>query len=157
MKEQILSVARETVDTLGFICVEAVINISKSMRTLKVVIYKKDGDVAMDDCSSVANVIIRRLDVEIPEFSNLYDVIVESPGVDRRLKTLEDFKIFSDKEIRFVLKNPSQFGRKDNVVIGKVTQIEGDRISIHSDDCDIVAGVADFSTAKLHFDIKKYL
>ncbi len=156
LKEKIISMAKDTIETLGYISVDINLAVSKSGRTLKAVIYKKNSDISMDDCAKVSNVLLRRLELEIPDFSENYDLLVESPGVDRKLESLEELKIFSDKEIRFVIKKPDKYGIKDSVLIGNILRFEDNKVIIKHNDTEYKLDNNDFS-ARLYFDIKKYL
>ncbi len=153
MKDKILTLAEDTVSALGFIFVEAKL----SGPTLKVVIHRKNADVSMDDCAKLSNVLLRRLEVEIPQFSEKYALIVESPGADRKISTLRELGIFQDREMLFTLKNPGQSGFKDGVLLGRVTEISGTSLKILSDSGTIALEWDDISGVKLYFNIKNYL
>ncbi len=157
LKEKILSIVQETVETLGYINVENKLMRGNGANILKVVVYKNGDDISMENCSSISNVILRRLDLDIPGFSEHYDLIIESPGVERKLRSLEEINIFKDREIRFVIKNQVQYGLKDNVLIGKVEDIEKDILKIQLGKQKVMVNWNDISSAKLYFDIKKYL
>lgn len=156
MRDKILEITRETIETLGYLCVEAKIQTGKT-RSLKIIIYKKGADVSMGDCSEVSSVLLRRLEVDFPEFSEQYDMTVESPGVDRKLLTMEEVILFSDREMRFVFRTPQNYGLKDNVLVGKVVETKDNELIIKSEQGQYQIPFSDFSTIKLHFDIKKYL
>ncbi len=156
MKERIKEIVKETLSEIGFICVEANIQLSKNSKKLIVVIYKNDGQVSMDDCSMVSNVLRRRLDIDIKDFSNNYDLIVESPGANRKLKNLNEINIFKDREIEFFLK--PHLTIKENRILGRVISIENDNIKIETEDKKVYNILwSDITTARLHFDLKKYI
>lgn len=159
MRDLILEITKDTVTTMGFTPVEIRIGSGKGLKKLTVVIYRPGSDISMDDCSKLSNVLIRRLELESEGFSENYDLIVESPGVERKLSNLEELMIFQDRTIRFILKNPKDYNLSDNVLIGKV--IENDtkngRLSVETDKGNVSFLWKDVSSAKLYFDIKKYL
>lgn len=156
-KDRIIELAKDTVQTLGFACVEAKITQAKNGRTLKVIIYKPEGDVSMDDCSTVSNVLVRRLELEQADFSESFDLLVESPGVDRKLESIDELGIFKGKDIRFVLRNAANYGLKDNVIVGKAETFANGMVKVLTGDRTIEVSWSDVSQAKLYFDIKKYL
>lgn len=156
-KDRIIELTKDTVKTLGYSCVETKITQGKSGKTLKVIIYKTEGDVSMEDCSTVSNVLLRRLELEQADFSESFDLLVESPGVDRKMESIEELKIFQEKEVRFVIRNAANYGLKDNVIIGKSEILENEMIRIRSGEKTHEIPWKDISQAKLYFDIKKYL
>jgi ribosome maturation factor RimP len=157
MKDKILAVARETIETLGYIPVEVRIMSAKNTRTLKAVIHKREGNVSTDDCSTVSNVLSHRLDLAVPGFSDSYGMTVESPGADRKLASIEESLIFSDRDIRFVLRNFESYDLKENVFVGRALRIENGKITVRAENREIEFLVDDVASAKLNFDIKKYL
>ncbi len=156
MKDRIKEIVKETITEMGYLCVETDVLITKKNRKLKVVIYKKGYDISMNDCANVSLVLRRKLDIFIPSFSENYDLIIESPGVSRRLKDLREVEIFNDKEIEFNLKQSYDISTKK--IIGKVKMINGNKLEI-VDKNNIIYNInwEDVSSAKLYFDIKKYI
>lgn len=157
MKDKILALTEDTVSTLGYVLVETKLNPSKSGMALKAVIHRKGGNVSMDDCARLSNVLLRRLEVEIPDFSEKYSLVVESPGADRKLPTLREVEIFQEREMLFTLKDPAKFGRKDNVVLCRVDEISGSRLKISSDGAVFDLEWDDIAGVRLYFNIKNYL
>jgi ribosome maturation factor RimP len=157
MKDKILELTEDTITTFGFILVDVKILPSKNGMTLKAVIYRKGEGVSMDDCARVSNVLLRRLDVEVAHFSENYDLIVESPGADRRITSVRELGIFQDREMIFTLKNPSFFGLKENVIHGRVTRLSGETIEFSSERGTYNMEWNDLAGAKLYFNIKNYL
>ncbi|MGC8764352.1 MAG: hypothetical protein ACP5QT_00480 [Brevinematia bacterium] len=155
MKEKIKQIVMDTIKELGYFCVEVNIMITKNNRKLKVVIYKKGSNISMNDCSDVSLVLRKRLDMEINGFSENYDLIVESPGVNRRLKNLDEISMFDDREMEFNLKNKIENLSK---IVGWVKKISGNKLEI-MDKNNIIYNVEwdNVSSAKLYFDIKKYI
>ncbi len=157
MKDKILALARDTVETLGFIFVEAKILIGKSSKTLRVVIHKTGADVSMQDCSSASNVMQRRIEIEVPGFSENYGLVVESPGADRKLSSLQEVEIFKDREMRFVLKEPAKHGMKDGLAVGRVQNITGNTLRVLTDGKELEFNWEEIAGVKLYFDMKNYL
>ncbi len=157
MKERIKEIVNETVSEMGFVCVEVNISLSKNTKKLMVVIYKNDGSISMNDCADVSNVLRRRLDIDIAGFSDNYDLIVESPGANRKLRNLKEVEIFKDREIEFFVKPFLKI--KENKIIGKVLSVIDEKIKIQSEVENKVYEIDwnDITTARLYFDLKKYI
>jgi ribosome maturation factor RimP len=151
------SLVEETVSTLGFKLVEVRIIPGKSGRILKVVIHKDNGDVSMKDCASVSNVLLRRLELDLKSFSESYDLIVESPGADRKISSLKELEIFLGREMMFTLKNPASHGLMERQFSGKVEEISGTSIRIGHGEGEIQLDWNDIAGVKLYFNIKDYL
>ncbi len=149
-------IVRETVETLGYVPVESVWIRGKNRSTLRVVIYKRESDVSTEDCAKVSEVLSGRLDVE-DFIADSYNLIVESPGVERKISRPEEYDIFRDKEIRFVLKDASLIGRKDPVFVGKVIERTEDSLLISTGDDEKRVPLSGIAKANLYFDMKRYL
>jgi ribosome maturation factor RimP len=156
-KERIIELVKDTVETLGYSAVEIRLVTAKNRKELKLVIYNPEKDISMDDCSSVANVVLRRVELDDPEFSEVYDLVVESPGVDRKITSAEEVLLFRNREIRFAVKTPANYGLKDNVVIGLVQEGRDGVLKVDAKGKIYEIPWSDVSSAKLYFDIKKYL
>lgn len=156
-KEKIIDLAKDTIETLGYFTVEMRLITVRTRKELKAVIYHPEKDISMDDCTTVSNVLRRRMELEDPSFSESFDLVIESPGVDRKISSLEEVLLFKDKDIRFVLKQPADYGLKDNVLIGMVLEVKDGVMKIDSFGRDFSIPWSEISSAKLYFDIKKYL
>jgi ribosome maturation factor RimP len=73
-------------------------------RYLRVMVDKNEG-VSLDDCSLVSKFLNAELDKVDPVEEN-YFLEITSPGVERELKTEEDFKRFAGKTIQVKLFSP---------------------------------------------------
>ncbi len=70
---------------------------------LRIYIDRVPGGVTLEDCERVSNQISAFLDVEDPQPGS-YVLEVSSPGLDRRLRTLEQFERFTGEPVRVELK-----------------------------------------------------
>lgn len=57
---------------------------------LEIIIYKKEG-ITLDDCSYISRKVDTKLDLD-EFFTGSYNIEVASPGLDRNLKTNDDFR-----------------------------------------------------------------
>lgn len=153
---KIKELVKDTVNTLDYILVECTYKYGRQNNTLKVVIYHHEHDISTKDCEKVSRVLSSRLDVEnlIP---NSYNLIVESPGVDRKLSNSEEFRLFKGKEIRVILRNPNKYKMKDNVIIGVISDYQKESLFLKTENRIIRIEQEDIARANLHFEMKKYL
>jgi len=70
----------------------------------------REGGVTLDDCEHVSRQISAFLDVEDP-MPGRYVLEVSSPGIERRLRTVEHFRRFVNEEVKIQLARP-QDGRR---------------------------------------------
>ncbi|MDP8221888.1 MAG: ribosome maturation factor RimP [Candidatus Lernaella stagnicola] len=116
-----------------------------------VVIDAVDG-VSIDDCQRVSRSLSAALDVDAP-FARSFLLEVSSPGVDRRLRDLDDLTAMVGKTVQLETKEPRDGQRKFvgslREVIGETLRIEIDG-KVHEIDADQVRKanlVFDFGTA----------
>ncbi len=88
-----------------------------------------DGGVTLEHCARVSRELSDYLDVEdIVEHG--YHLEVSSPGLERKLYTLEDFSRFIGKNVRVKLTESIDDQR---VFVGKIDSIQDDRIELVDD------------------------
>lgn len=73
----------------GMELVEIVLT-TKEITTITIYIYKESG-VTLDDCTEVSREIDAILNLDTL-FDDKYTLEVSSPGIDRKLKTLDDYR-----------------------------------------------------------------
>lgn len=157
-KEKVTEIIEETVQTMNFIPVEIHVSQSRNRHTIKVVIYHPDTDVSSADCARISGVLSRRLDVE-DLIEHAYHLVVESPGVDRKLITPKEYSIFKGKQVAVYLNHPKDYNVKGDFMLGTLTGLSEDENSILIEQKKKVFSIpfADFNRCNLYFDIKKYL
>ena len=155
-QERLKEIVRETVEALGFAVVETVWISGKQRATLRIVIHRKGGDISTEDCAKVSEVLSARLDVE-DIVAVAYNLVVESPGVERKIASPEEYDIFSDREFRLVLREPAAFGLKDSVLVGKVTARTDEGITLAAQAGEFTIPYSAIAKAQLYFDLKRYL
>lgn len=82
--------AEETALTLGYEIVDIDFVRGKKHDLLSIFIYKKEG-IDLDDCTEMSRIINEKLD-EIDFLENPYYLEISSPGLDRPLKTKDDYR-----------------------------------------------------------------
>lgn len=104
MAGDIQTIVGSTVDSLGY----ELVDLERTARgLLRVYIDKADG-ISVEDCANVSNHLSRLFAVEGIDFERLE---VSSPGLDRPLKSIEDFQRFVGRSAKVKL-NATIDGRK---------------------------------------------
>lgn len=89
------------------------------------VFIDKPGGVTHADCELVSQQLGTLLDVEDAIPGPSYQLEVSSPGVERKLRGMEDFKRFAGEKARLALKEPMDNQRRFE---GVIKGVEGEEI-----------------------------
>ena len=97
---EILKIAEAEAAPMGLTVVETRFSQQGKRRTLEVTICRKGGRVSLDDCEELS----RRLDQTLEELTpplieGSYMLEVQSPGLERQLKSEREFEIFSGEQV----------------------------------------------------------
>jgi len=127
---QIERLIEPSVRALGFGLVRARLT-GRNPPTLQVMIERLDGGlgdggITVDDCAEVSRTISAILDVEDP-IAGGYQLEVSSPGIDRPLVRLEDYRRFAGHEAKIEMYSMIE-GRKR--FRGTLVGVDGDRVKI---------------------------
>ncbi len=91
-------IVESIVEQGGFKLVE--LNINERKKYMTIIVYKKDG-VTIDDCGHIS----RELSNDI-EFQDIirgkYVIEVSSPGINRKMKSIDEYCIFAGREVKIV-------------------------------------------------------
>jgi ribosome maturation factor RimP len=90
---------------------------------LRLTIDKEDG-VTIDDCATVSREVSQLLDIE-DIIEQKYSLEVSSPGLDRPLKSLADFRRFIGRKAKVTTKEPVNGAQ---VIVGKINKVEDELI-----------------------------
>ena len=93
-----------------------------------------DAGVTVDNCAYVSRQVGAVLDVEDPIAGN-FTLEVSSPGLDRRLFSLDQFAAFAGTEVKLKLKRAFEGKRKFR---GQLRGVEGDEIIVGNGDDEIL-------------------
>ncbi|MCY1151829.1 MAG: ribosome assembly cofactor RimP [Sphaerochaetaceae bacterium] len=66
---------------------------------LAVVIKLKDGEVGVNECAKVHNLIKTRMEVQLAEEQD-FDLEVSTPGLQRKIRDAYEFTLFKEKRVR---------------------------------------------------------
>ena len=116
--EHLLELIEPVVEGLGYECVGVEYNSHPKHGFLRIYIDAEQG-VGMEDCTKVSHQVSGVLDVEDP-ISGEYNLEVSSPGTDRPLFKLEQFKQFIGHTAQVNLFKPVGGRRKITGLIEKV-------------------------------------
>ena len=123
--ERVRSIAEKAANDVGVELVHIEIAGTKRDSVVRIFIDKPDG-VSLEDCSRVSREIEDVLDVEdfIP---SRYVLEVSSPGIERELYSIEDFRRFTGRLAK-VKTSVDIEGQK--TFVGPITGVDGNTISI---------------------------
>ena len=111
---------------------------------LRVYIDREPG-VTLADCELVGRQLGALLDVEDP-LPGSYTLEVSSPGLDRRLRTPEQFSRFLGRAVRIELKQPREGRRR---LKGRLVAVDGPQIGVEVDQVLWELELDDISVARL--------
>ncbi len=107
--DDLTKVADSVISDLGLLLVSIAILQQGKRRVLNIAIHRKGGRVSLDDCEAVS----RRLEATLDEraaselgavLDGPYVLDVESPGIDRVLKTDTEYRVFEGETVEVRLK-----------------------------------------------------
>lgn len=87
----------------------------------------KDGGVNLDDCEKVSHLLSPIFDVE-PPLDGEWFLEVSSPGLERKLKRIEHFKLSIGELVKITLNNKNEISGKLLLVNGNEIHIENSPI-----------------------------
>jgi len=88
------------------------------------IVIDKEGGVTLDDCERISREIEAQLDVDDP-IPCSYTLEVSSPGLDRPLREVKDFKRFSGSMVRIITSNPIE---NQTFFVGKIIEAGDDEL-----------------------------
>jgi ribosome maturation factor RimP len=149
IKNKITEIITPVINAMGIELYDVEFSKMKSKGLLRVFIEKQDG-VTIDDCERVSREIEAVLDVEDP-IPFAYVLEVSSPGLDRPLKELEDFKRYSGKTARVITHEPID---NQTFFIGTIISAENNEISLLlPKDRQVIIPYKNISKARLEVEV----
>jgi ribosome maturation factor RimP len=114
------------------------------------VFIDREGGVTLDDCERFSRALSTVLDVEDP-IQTSYVLEVSSPGLERPLKTLNDFVRNTGKRMRIMTKININ---NQNLFVGTLVGVRGVSITLLvGNGNEVTIPVNEISKAKLEFDL----
>ena len=96
-----------------------------SGHVLRVAIDKENGNISVTDCEQASRALEKLFD-ERNMITQHYTLEVSSPGLDRPLKTREDYTRFTGRKVKVVVNNDGQ----QLVVIGWIKNVTAERLEL---------------------------
>ena len=150
--EQVLAdFATQVADECGYELVDVNL-LGQGKKALLRVFIDKKGGITLHDCEEFSRRFETRLDVEDP-IAGPYTLEVSSPGLDRPLRNLHDFRRSVGKLVRIVTKE--NISRR-SFFVGRLTAVNGDilRLSIADSGEEIALPLASITKARLEIELK---
>ncbi len=102
--QTVTEIADAIAEPLGLFVVECKFGQQGRKRSLEVTIFRKESWVSLSDCEQLSRLLEAELDkrmaVEGPWIEGSFDLQVQSPGIDRQLKTAREYKIFTGQVVQ---------------------------------------------------------
>lgn len=133
------------VQGLGYELVEIEYQPNPKHGVLRLYIDREDGDIQLDDCSTVSNQISALLDVEDP-LPGRFNLEISSPGMDRPLRKLSDFQRFIGETVK--LKTSMALAGQRNFK-GRLLAVENDELVLEYDNKQVRVPHAAVDKARL--------
>lgn len=118
--------------------------VSENGETIYRVTVLGEGGTSMDQCVEVTKLISPMLDVT-PPVRGVYRLEVSSPGIERKLKTLEHFRYSAGEKIAVTLKDK-------NKIRGLLKGVESDVILIETQEGETSIAFDDIVKASTYFE-----
>jgi len=123
IKEKVLRLAQEAIRGFSVEIEDVEIIGHRGRMIVRIIIDSQDG-ISINDCERVSRQIEALLDIEDP-IPTSYTLEVSSPGLDRPLKSIKDYKRFISKLVRIITKEKLN---NQTFFIGRIKAVEGDEI-----------------------------
>lgn len=110
--ELISNFSQEIADQFGISIVDVKFGQEGKRRTLEISIFRADPLVSLSDCEQLSRLIEPALDEQAasgePIADGSYTLIVQSPGIDRVLKTDREYRVFAGQKVMVQTKEKVQ-------------------------------------------------
>lgn len=134
IEEKVLTIAQKSAQKLAYEIVDIEYKMGSKHDLLSIFIYKKEG-IDLDDCAKMSHEIENELD-NLQILSRPYYLEISSPGLDRPLKTKDDYRRNLEKEVEVKLYGPYN-GKKEYVGILKDYNEHNVIICVENDNIEI--------------------
>ena len=147
LENKIFTAIDPVAQDLGYRIVDLTLKGSFGTRTLEVLAEDVNTKrMTIDDCAKLSREISTILDVE-DVIEGKYRLEVSSPGIDRPLKTEQDFVDYAGFEAKIEIDPPSNSGQKR--FRGIINKFENDEIFIETDQGEVALPYKSVHKAKL--------
>ncbi|MBU5669075.1 ribosome maturation factor RimP [Peptoniphilus sp. MSJ-1] len=143
LKKEIYPLAEEAAKELGYEIVDIEFQNGSKHDLLSIFIFKKDG-IDLDDCSEMSRMIEKKLD-ELDILKNPYYLEISSPGLDRPLKTKDDYRRNIGNEVEVKLYAPMDNKKEFSAVL---KDYDDQNIYLTSEEEEITLPIKSISSMK---------
>jgi ribosome maturation factor RimP len=123
LSDQLRCEVEPIVSGMGFSLVELRHNRSKNQNHIILVVYRPEG-VGVNECAAISKNLYPRLEL-IEGLENL-QLQVSSPGLDRVLRSEEEYSIFQGRNVKLMLRGDTEWIR------GTIENADGKEISLQT-------------------------
>ena len=136
------------IDDLGYALVQVkIMGAGKNSQIVQVMAENPETKrLGVDECAVISRELSAVMDVEDP-IKGKYRLELSSPGIDRPLKTLEEFKTYKEFEVKIQINPPLDTGQKR--FRGFITEVENETIFIKTDNGDFELPFSNIESARL--------
>ncbi|MFH1784689.1 MAG: ribosome maturation factor RimP [bacterium] len=99
---------------------------------LRIFIDRKQGEVTIGDCESVSSAVRELLEGN-DYIQDKYYLEVSSPGLNRPLRKLADFKRFAGRIVKMTLREPLDIVPLSRHIKGRIKAVQGSIVIIEQD------------------------
>lgn len=117
LRKEIYPLAEEVAEELGYEIVDIEFQNGSKHDLLSIFIYKKEG-IDLDDCTEMSRNLEKKLD-DLDILKNPYYLEISSPGLDRPLKTKDDYRRNVGKKVGLKLYAPIDGKKEFSFVLDK--------------------------------------
>jgi ribosome maturation factor RimP len=132
---RLLELLDPVAEAAGFAIVRLRLMGGDKRRNLQIMAERPDGTMLVEDCTQLSRAVSEVLDAADP-IRGEYTLEVSSPGIDRPLTRLEDFKTYAGCEARLELDRLVENRKRFK---GRIAGIDGDNVAIDLDGEDETA------------------
>lgn len=148
VEDRVLELARQVARGHG-VSVEDVQLAGRGRRTLLRVTIDKEGGVTLEDCEAFSKDIGAVLDVEDP-VPGSYTLEVSSPGLDRPLRNVEDFRKHVGKLARVITRQKLD---NQSFFVGRIARVTEDRVWLTLKDREVEIFLDNITRARLEVEL----
>lgn len=143
LKREIYPLAEEVAEELGYEIVDIEFQNGSKHDLLSIFIYKKDG-IDLDDCTEMSRSLEKKLD-NLEALKNPYYLEISSPGLDRPLKTKDDYRRNVGNEVDVKLYAPIDGQKEFSFVLEKY---DNENIYFMKDEKELAIPIKSISSMK---------
>ena len=143
LKREIYPLAEEVAEELGYEIVDIEFQNGSKHNLLSIFIYKKEG-IDLDDCTEMSRSLEKKLD-NLEALKNPYYLEISSPGLDRPLKTKDDYRRNVGNEVDVKLYAPIDGQKEFSFVLDKY---DDENIYFMKDEKELAIPIKSISSMK---------